>query len=525
MKNKIGRRCSRPNQHLARRGSLLIITLVTLVILSLSAYTFTELMQTEEQAARLMTRRVQSKYLVDSGVDFTRLFLTNGDAAIREKGGLWDNPNLQNIVVAIDPNRPEITGRFTIVAPGMDEEGVPEGFRYGLIDESSKINLSILPYADVLVGEGAARGFLLNLPEMTDDIADAIIDWVDKDDEAREYGAESSYYEGLNPPYQCKNAPMDSLEELLLVRGVTPELLYGADTNRNGVIDPIELNDPNLSALDNDMLLGWANYLTLFSKESNLTEDFLPRININGTELEQLYDDLRSVFDETWARFIINYRINGPAQPRANQEIQDGAFFAIDFSKESQFTFTSVLDLVDAYTTAFNPDDLNDEALLQSPIRMENLPFTMPIVMKNLTTNAGTTIPGRINIMQAPARVMAGIPGMTPELLDVILQVREFELDDPEGVDLNRQFETWLLVESRVELDTMKTMLPYICTGGDVYRAEVVGYFDDGIATSRCEAVIDTTIPIPRLLFWRDKSFLQAGYSIDVLGVDLNQQE
>ena len=513
-------------RHEPRRGSLLIITLVTIVILSLSAYTFVELMQTEEKAARLMTRRVQSKYLVESGVEFVRLFLTNGEEAIREKGGLWNNPNFENNVVAIDPNRPDLLGRFTIIAPGMNEgEAVSEGFRYGLIDESSKINLNILPFADILVGEGAARGFLMNLPQMTDEIADAMIDWVDKDDDVREFGAESSTYQGEDPPYSCKNAPMDSLEELLLVRGVTPELLYGADTNRNGVIDPSELNDPNLSALDNDMLLGWANYLTLYSKESNLTEDFLPRININGPDLQQLYDDLRSVFDETWARFIINYRINGPSQPRANQEPQDAAFYEIDFTQESQFTFTSVLDLVDAYTTAFDPDDLNDEALIQSPIRIENLPFTMPIVMKNLTTNSGTTIPGRINIMQAPARVLAGIPGMTPELLEVLVQVREFELDDPEGADLNRQFETWLLVEGRVDLDTMKTMLPYVCTGGDVFRAEVVGYFDDGIATSRCEAVIDTTVPIPRLLFWRDKSFLQAGYSVDVLGVDLNQQE
>ena len=38
-----------------------------------------------------------------------------------------------------------------------------------------------------------------------------------------------------NPPYAPRNGPLGSIEELLLVRGVTPALLFGADLNRNGV--------------------------------------------------------------------------------------------------------------------------------------------------------------------------------------------------------------------------------------------------------------------------------------------------
>jgi hypothetical protein len=67
----------------------------------------------------------------------------------------------------------------------------------------------------------------------------------------------------------------------------------------------------------------------------------------------------------------------------------------------------------------------------------------------------------------------------------------------------------------------MRAILPFICVGGDVYKAEVVGYFDDGVGTSRAEVFLDTTVPLPRILFWRDKSHLQSGYDIDVLGRDL----
>lgn len=59
---------------------------------------------------------------------------------------------------------------------------------------------------------------------------DAILDWIDADDEPRPEGAEYDYYESLETPYACKNGPLDSIEELLLVVGVTPEIYF--DLNR-----------------------------------------------------------------------------------------------------------------------------------------------------------------------------------------------------------------------------------------------------------------------------------------------------
>ncbi|MGI9516917.1 MAG: hypothetical protein ACR2NP_07735, partial [Pirellulaceae bacterium] len=143
----------------------------------------------------------------------------------------------------------------------------------------------------------------------------------------------------------------------------------------------------------------------------------------------------------------------------------------------------------------------------------------------NLTTVDGDNIPGRINIMQAPRRILESIPGMTQEVLDDLIRRREYELDETDLMDVNRAYETWILVEAPpiVDLPTMKAMLPFICCGGDVYRGEIVGYFDDSVATSRAEVILDKTEPIPRILFWRDKSHLPGGYTIDTLGTDLRQ--
>jgi general secretion pathway protein K len=59
-------------------------------------------------------------------------------------------------------------------------------------------------------------------------IIEAIIDWIDEDDEPLGFGgAESSYYQGLDTPYEPRNGPMEFIEELLLVKGVTDELYFG----------------------------------------------------------------------------------------------------------------------------------------------------------------------------------------------------------------------------------------------------------------------------------------------------------
>ncbi len=68
-------------------------------------------------------------------------------------------------------------------------------------------------------------------------VSDSIQDWVQGGDAPRIAGAKDEYYLGLNPPYNCKEAPMDDLSELLLVKGIWdhPEIYWGgAATNHPG---------------------------------------------------------------------------------------------------------------------------------------------------------------------------------------------------------------------------------------------------------------------------------------------------
>lgn len=76
---------------------------------------------------------------------------------------------------------------------------------------------------------------LLGLPRFeldadeAENLVDAIKDWIDEDNEVTRFGAEDAYYLTLEDPYPCKNGPLESPEELLLVRGMTRDLFYGTE--------------------------------------------------------------------------------------------------------------------------------------------------------------------------------------------------------------------------------------------------------------------------------------------------------
>jgi len=134
-------------------------------------------------------------------------------------------------------------------AMGVPFEPQNEATRRATIsDEYGKINLNALvwpsPEGDEMIRNepliAALQSFFATRLENEDaaTIVDPIIDWLDygDDDTEEPEGAEASYYEGLEIPYRCKNAPMDSIEELFLIKGMTPEIFYG-----DGTLDPPQL--------------------------------------------------------------------------------------------------------------------------------------------------------------------------------------------------------------------------------------------------------------------------------------------
>lgn len=97
-----------------------------------------------------------------------------------------------------------------------------QGPRFGVVDEERKVNLNLASSRHVLTrlfqyGAGLTR-------DEARAMAASLLDWRDADDHIRANGAEDAFYESLQPPYRPKNADLDALEELLLVKGMTPDI-------------------------------------------------------------------------------------------------------------------------------------------------------------------------------------------------------------------------------------------------------------------------------------------------------------
>jgi len=113
-------------------------------------------------------------------------------------------------------------GGYINLSYDLDSESQENGKLtfYGVEDETSRININKAPL-EVL------KSLFENVAGATEDeadeIANSIVDWRDLEGVVSPGGAEDEYYQDLEEPYPCKNGNFQAIEELMLVKGVTPE--------------------------------------------------------------------------------------------------------------------------------------------------------------------------------------------------------------------------------------------------------------------------------------------------------------
>ena len=178
--------------------------------------------------------RIQAHYLAVAGIEKAKALLYQ-DARERSRSGRHHSGALYD---APDQFRDLAFGRgqFRVFRRGREDEG--GGLLYGISDEESRLNVNV-----------ASAEELGQLYGMTPDIVAAIQDWRDADNTVTPGGAEMEYYASLQPPYQPRNGPLQTVRELLMVRGVSRELLLGSAADQNGLLTP-EAEQPDESSLD-----------------------------------------------------------------------------------------------------------------------------------------------------------------------------------------------------------------------------------------------------------------------------------
>ncbi|MEY2465927.1 MAG: ral secretion pathway protein [Verrucomicrobiota bacterium] len=206
------------NPHSRSSGIALIAVMIAIFVLSVLAGAFAYAMKVETKLAMNASHETDLQWLGRSGVEYARWVLGQQLLITQEP---YDSLNQK---WAGGPG-----GLASSNSPLADVqlENVHVGngtFSLKIKDLERKVNInnadqSLLQQALTLMGVDASE---------ISYVADGILDWIDADDATHINGAESDYYEGLDPAYSAKNAPIDDLSELLLIKGVTQDMYWGA---------------------------------------------------------------------------------------------------------------------------------------------------------------------------------------------------------------------------------------------------------------------------------------------------------
>jgi general secretion pathway protein K len=253
----------------SERGVALMMVLWIFMVLTVLVAEFSRGMRDEAVATQNMAEEVQARGVAMAGI---------GQALYRTLKTHQDSSEDETPDLDPDQWRPD----------GTWYEGEFGGgtFSVRLIDEGGKIPLN-------RVDEAMLRRVLTNVGVTGDEqeeLADAILDWRDQDSLKRLHGAEADYYLGLPEPYAPKNGKFDSVDELLLVRGVTRDLFFGTGERASGPVGGLKLNR------DQQPPIALRDIFSVFNKTSNINVRYAPaavlRAVMGGEE-----DDVQAVLD------------------------------------------------------------------------------------------------------------------------------------------------------------------------------------------------------------------------------------
>lgn len=286
-----------------------------------------------------------------------------------------------------------LTDELAAAADGAVEGGVyrlsyngPTGEVIGGEDAHARLNVNTLTAEQLML-----------LPYMTEDIADAILDWIDEDDDAHPLGAESAYYSSTTYPYEPRNAPLRSLAEIELIAMVTPELVRGEDWNLNGLLDENE-DDGNDSwppdNADGKLDAGWSALLTASSVDGGLAVSGEERIDLTTASRDVLVQRLG--VDGTQADAILEHaQASGAA-------LSDFIRRNLDQLVAQQGELSSIV----------------------PPARLSNDELAALLDECSIGAPAGP-LPGKLNINTCAAETLEYLPQIDPALADAIVLERE----------------------------------------------------------------------------------------------------
>jgi len=415
--------------HVRARGTVLIVTIWVMLVLVGTVLVMARAMRVEGSGSANQVAALQASAVQLGAVQYVV-------AALEGLAGRMPSEQempCEGVLVG--------EGAFWIIRPGEDDR--QQG--YGLVSEAGKVNLNAAP-----------AEMLADLPEMTAELAAAIVDWRDSDGELTPGGAESEYYLLLPEPYECKNDLLETIEEVMLIAGASQEILFGEDTSRNGVLDENE-NDGDQSDPSDDrngnLDQGIYGFVTVYSIEANQAASGQQRVNVNSSQMQQLSSLLLEAFGE--ARALELMVLARRERPFAN---------VLDFYFRTSLTAEEFESIADRITVSQSED-----------------------------------LRGLIDLRAAPQEVLACLGGLDASDVSALLAARPAADAEPGSI---------LWVAEALDQDKAIAVGSYITTRSYQFSADIVSVSGNGRAFKRCRIVVDASQSPPRVIYRQDLTHL-----------------
>ena len=439
----------RADHHSKNHGFILVAVLVLILLISMIAVSLMFHLKAEDTATHAGAGSEQAWSAAMSGVQEAIRLVAKAKPGSTD----WeDNPRaLKDRLVFDDASE---RWYFTVYSAASSDDALHE-LRYGLTAEAGKLNLN-----------AAHSTNLVDLPRLTPMLMAALRDFIDADDTVRPEGAEQEYYDALPRPYAVRNGPLETLDELLLVRGFTPSLLYGEDANMNWRLDLNENDgDERFPSDNNDGKLdrGLSPFVTVSSYDPNEDNEGIPRTDINH-----------------------------PNDPLPDAEFPAALTNFVSLLRANKLRLTHAADLLEGKIKI--KDDKGKETEVNSGVGKDELPQVLDL----FTASQESRFDGLIDINAAPIAVLKTVPGIDEPLAESIVSARRSI--SPE----RRTTIAWLFQEGVVDATMFKQLAPFLTARSFLYSFHVVGY---GVPSGRyrvLDVVIDVAGDEPRISYLRD---------------------
>lgn len=443
----------RPGQN---EASILIGLLWCVVLLSVVVIGVLHTARMDLLTGKNFGDRVQARYLALAGIERAEALLyknalDRSHSGKNHTGELYDDAqDFQAVTFG--------RGTYSVLRRARADEG--GGVVYGVSDEESRLNINVADSNELTQVEG-----------LDGDTAAAITGW-------RTQGGtvgDADYYLSQNPPYEPRGGPFQTVRELLMVRGVTPDLLFGRDTHQDGMLADLSdgVGEPRFSGPVADEDLGWAGMMTVDSSVKNVDAAGNDRVNVQTADA----NTLATVpgITPAIAQAIVAYR-------GKNQ-------------------FNSIADLL-AVTPPQNNGGRNGSgnagagsATGDSGSQVIDEQKLMEIA-DDVTVVSDQTLPGAININTAGENVLLCLPGMDRNLAQAIINYRRSSGFFANPAEL-------LKVDGMTD-DLFKQIVPLVTARSETYRILAEGRVKSTGVRQRIQVIVRVNLDGVKTLSYRE---------------------